>query len=295
MKKIIYTIGFALSMFFLLNGCSVDNSYNFGTITAPSNIKISANIVGLDADHPYGDGSGKVTFTATSNNAITYKFIQGNTGAIAPDGIKIYTFGRTGINKYSVTVEAIGTAGVSSSKTIEVEVLVLFTPSANFLSMLTANSSKTWRIKYETTGHFGVGPADSNSPIWWSAVPNDKTGVGVYDDQFVFSADGTFTHITNGDTWGKAIPMAQDLGGDKGLTPNSDGEYINYPYADYSETWSLSESGGQESIQLSGVGYLGFYVGGTHKYTILSRSNSELSLKTIGADGLGWFFILVAQ
>ncbi len=64
--------------------------------------------------------------------------------------------------------------------------------------------------------------------------------------------------------------------------------------ADYSESWNLSAPGGQETLTFSNIGYHGFYVGGDHKYAILSRSANEMSIKTVGADGNGWFAILVA-
>jgi hypothetical protein len=40
-------------------------------------------------------------------------------------------------------------AGVSSSTTIEFEVLVLYTPPAELVTTLTSNSSRRWRIKAE--------------------------------------------------------------------------------------------------------------------------------------------------
>jgi hypothetical protein len=36
-------------------------------------------------------------------------------------------------------------------------------------------------------------------------------------------------------------------------------------------------------------------VGGNHRYSILSRSANEMSLRTIGADGLAWYVILIAE
>ncbi|NQW37247.1 MAG: glucan endo-1,3-beta-D-glucosidase [Flavobacteriales bacterium] len=295
MKNFKYTIGFFLAAILLFSSCSNDANYSFGDIIAPSNVQIIAEIVGADADNPFGDGSGTVNFTATSSNVITYKFIQNGEESMAPAGTKTYNFGTTGTHTYAVTVLAIGTGGISSSATIEVEVLALYAAPADLLTMLTADSSRTWRIKAEGSGHFGVGPADADSPIWWGAVPNDKAGKGAYDDRFTFNLDGTFTHVTNLTAYGKADPMTQDLIGDQGLTANGDAEFENYPLPDYSENWSLSAPGGQETLQLSGIGYLGFYVGASHSYTILSRSENEMSLRTVGAGGLGWFVILVAE
>ncbi|MDH3322559.1 MAG: glucan endo-1,3-beta-D-glucosidase [Flavobacteriaceae bacterium] len=278
----------------IMTSCEEEN-YEFGDFTVPSNIEISTEIVGQDAEHPYGDGSGKVNFTVTSNDAITYKFLYNGMEESIPSGEKSEVFTKLGVNKHMVTFLAYGTAGTSSSKTIEVEVEYLYVPPADLLAMLTGGSSRTWRIKAESLGHFGVGPADSFDPIWWSATPFQKDGVGAYDDRFIFNVDGTFTHITNGDTFGKLDPMASDLAGDQGFTPDANGEAENYAWDDYSENWVLTAPGGTETLTFSNIGYHGFYVGGDHSYKILSRSDNEMTIRTIGAGGLAWYAILIAE
>lgn len=295
MKNIKYTIGLLLFSMLVFTSCEKAEDKEFGDIIAPSNVQLSAMLVGQDDANPYGDGSGTVTFSATATDVITYKFVFDGVESMAPAGTKTYNFGKTGTHKYTVTVVAIGTAGVTSSASVEVEVLALYSPPADLLTMLTADATRTWRVKAEGAGHFGVGPADADSPIWWAAGPFDKDGLGAYDDRFVFNVDGTFTHITNGTMYGKAAPMTTDLDGDQGLEANGDGEFVNYPYADYSEGWSLSAPGGIETLTFSNVGNHGFYVGGDHSYVILSRSANEMSIRTIGAGGLGWFAILIAD
>ncbi len=281
-----------LSLLFI----SCDNTdYDFGPITSPTNLQVTANIVGQDADNPFGDGTGTVNFTATADNVINYKYIYNGSESMAPAGTKTYNFGVTGTHTYSVTIIATGTAGTTASKTIEVEVLAVYTPPADLLTMLTADSSRTWRIKAEATGHFGVGPANSLEPIWWAANPNDKAGLGAYDDKMIFNVDGSFTYVTNGTVFGQSGPLSQDFGGDKGMTANGNNEFENYPLDDFSESWSLSAPGGVETLTFSDKGYHGFYVGGDHSYTILARSANEMSLKTVGADGNGWFVILIAE
>ena len=294
MKNIKYIIGLILFSTLVFTGCEKDDK-EFGDIIAPSNVQITANILGQDDAHPYGDGSGTVTFSATATDVITYKFVFDGVESMAPAGTKTYNFGKTGTFKYTVTVVAIGTAGVTSSASLEVEVLALYAPPADLLTMLTADATRTWRIKAEAPGHFGVGPADADSPIWWAAGPFDKDGLGAYDDRIVFNVDGSLTYITNGDIYGKADPISADFDGDQGLTPNGDAEFVNYPSGDFTDTWSLSAPGGVETLTFASKGFHGFYVGGDHSYVILSRSANEMSIRTVGADGLGWFGILIAE
>lgn len=289
--KYLFASLFALSLIFV--GCE-EEEYEFGDIISPSNLQITANIVGADASNPYGDGSGEVIFTANASGAITYKFIHNGSEKMAPSGTTKYSFAKTGTHKYVVTVEAIGTAGASSTQSVEVEVLALYEPPADLLQMLHGNSERTWRIKAEGAGHFGVGPSDSEDPIWWAAAPFDKQDWECYDDRFIFRADGTFTHITNGMTFGKLPAMTTDLDGDQGRTGDNNDETV-YAWDDYSEEWSLSAPGGNETLTFSNIGYHGFYVGGDHAYTILARSENEMELRTIGADTLGWWVILIAD
>jgi hypothetical protein len=293
MKKIKYLV-YSIAAMLALTSCTQEE-YEFGALTSPSDITIVAELTGKTSTNPNGDGSGKVNFTATGKNALTYKFVFSDSQSVtSPSGKASFTYETLGTNKFVVTLVAYGAGGVSSTKTVEVEVFVAYTPPADLVTMLTADNSRTWRIKAEGPGHLGVGPADGFSPIWYSANPNDKADWECYDDRFVFKANGDFQHITNGKTFGKLNAMAADLGGDQGLTPDGNGEAI-YTLADYNEKWSLSAPGGQETLALTGIGYHGFYVGGNHRYSILSRSANEMSLRTIGADGLAWYVILIAE
>ena len=77
MKNVKFILGLFLSLTFLVS-CE-DEDYNFGDIIAPSNLQVTANIVGSETN-PTGDGSGTVHFTATADDVITYKFIYDGSG-----------------------------------------------------------------------------------------------------------------------------------------------------------------------------------------------------------------------
>ena len=85
--------------------------------------------------------------------------------------------------------------------------------------------------------------------------------------------------------------MEADLGGDRGQERNGDNEFTNYPYESFDSTWSISAPGGVETINFSGLGFMGFYVG-SHDYVILARSSNRMVLRTVGSGGLGWFWII---
>ena len=53
-------------------GCK-KTDYTMGDLTAPSNLVIATALVGQDATHPNGDGSGDVNITVSADNALSYK------------------------------------------------------------------------------------------------------------------------------------------------------------------------------------------------------------------------------
>ena len=224
MKRINYIYIALFSLLFV--SCQVDD-YEFGEIKTPNNISVFANVLGKDTNNPYGNGSGTVQFYASAENAVSYKFVYNNQETVALSGTHTYNFSNLGTNTYTVTVVATGTAGVSSSKTIQVEVLSVYQIPAGLLTMLTDNNTRNWRVKKEAPGHFGVGPADQTSPIWYGAGPDEKAGLGMYDDTYTFNVNNNYNHATNGTVFGKEVPLQADFGASS-LTPNSDSEIIEY-------------------------------------------------------------------
>ena len=279
-----------------LTSCETEN-YEFGDIINPSNLTLAADIVGADTENPYGDGSGTVNFTAVADGVITYKFVYNGTEYMRPSGVFAIDFTTTGIHIYEVAVVASGTAGIMTNGSIEVEVLVTYEPPAELVNALTTGS---WRVKAEAPGHMGVGPADDQAPdgmaLWWNANPFDKADTGMYDDRFIFSSAGNMTYQANGSIFGKAPPLETEFFGNQGLgDPNSDNEHQYYPVDDFDSVWTISEPGGVETLSFTGNGFLGFYVGGTHSYQILSRNSNTIYLKTIGWDDLSWFILITNE
>jgi len=273
-------------------GCQQE-AFKMPALTVPSNLVLTVKVKGQNASNPNGNGSGAVTFTAKSNNAITYQFIAGAEQKMFPSGTYNHTFSKVGTHEYKVTVLAKGAGGATISTSKTLRVLVNYNPPADLLQMLHGADSRTWRIKKSKKGHLGVGPADGNTPTWWSADPDDKSGKGVYDDRITFKKDGTYKYETNGKAFGKKAAMDADFPAVAGLGfGDSGGDYENVPLASFSGVWSLSAPKGQETLSMSGKGYLGMYVGGDHKYQIQKRSANEMSVRTVGADGNAWYMIL---
>ncbi|MCH3882011.1 MULTISPECIES: glucan endo-1,3-beta-D-glucosidase [Tenacibaculum] len=297
MKNTKYIYVLILSLILAFNSCQ-ENDYEFGDIITPSNIEITAEIVGQDAANPDGDGSGVVNFTTTANNAISYKYVDPNgVEHLSLSGKQSISFSDLGLNTYTVNVVVSGTGGISASKTIQVQVLSTYSPPADLLDKLVGSGSRTWRIKAEVPGHFGLGPVGGTTPVeWYGAGPNEKDGLGIYDDAYIFNADGTFMHITNGTIFGRDPHIVNDLG--PNTTGNVNGADIeNYPYGDIAANWSITAPGGTETINLTGLAFLGYYTGGNHSYQIFNRDNpNEMVIKTTdAASDFDWWFIITSN
>jgi|TARA_B110000967_G_scaffold25644_1_gene23489 hypothetical protein len=298
MKNIRFNLGMLIAISVLIFSCQNEgDDYEFGDIITPSNIQTTFEIIGADTLNPYGDGSGVVNFTSSADNAVSYKYVFNGNETVALDGKLSISFSDLGINTYTVVVVASGTAGVSSSIPVQVEVISTYSPPADLLEKLHGSSSKEWRVKAESSGHFGLGPVGGTTPVeWYGAGPNEKDGLGMYDDRFVFDIDGTFTHTTNGTIFGRDPHAPNDLG--PITTGNVNGADIeNYVYNDYTESWLITAPGGVETISLTGFGFIGYYTGGNHKYEIFNRDNAnELVLKTTdAASDFDWWFIITSN
>lgn len=296
MKKInlLFKIVFVLTVFTLVS-CE-EEEYSLGSITAPTEVSLTAEIVGASADNPNGDGSGTVNFIVSGKGAITYKFSYNGEEKLVPTGKMTYNFSVIGTNDYTVSAIAVGAGGSSTVVAKTVTVLATYTPPAELVAALTTG---TWRIAKDQGGHMGVGSNDMSEPLWWSAGANEKASSGMYDDRYTFSADGTFTFDAGADNsiLVKSHIANQDFGGLRDQTPSSCCDEIDkYPLtkADIdkiSGKWFISAPGGVETLNLSGLGFVGMYVGG-HTFEILDRSKSgELSLKNYyGHENNAWWW-----
>lgn len=295
---------FSLLALVLITGCQ-DDDIEFGDITAPNNLVVTVELQGQDAENPNGDGSGIATLRASADNAIAYQYIFNGATSSAPSGEGMFSFSSLGLNIYDVTAIAFGTGGASTAATIQVEVLSLYEPPADLITMLTGDDSKSWRIKSEANSHFGLGEIGGSLNGFFGAPPEDKAGVGMYDDRYIFNIDGTFTHVTdntnddpdldpNGTVFGREVLIDELVGLGVGVANGADIE--NYPYSDYTAQWFLTGPGGVETINLTGIGFLGYYIGGDHKYQIDLRSANEMTVRSTDGNGdFDWGFILIAD
>jgi hypothetical protein len=278
-------------------GC--EKKYSFGKIVTPTNLTVTAAIQGSSAGSPAGDGSGNVTITASATGAIAYKIYFGTgDSAVSESGTFNYKYTILDTNQYTITVNAIGTAGAMSTGTQNIRVYYLFQIPTAIDSALTGGSSKSWQVAHDTSGNFGVGPTTTFTPDYYSAMPNQEPGCG-------YAPVISFTHVgpnnismtVNNQGSSFIIAAATAFYGQSG----GDGCYPVSTVGTKTVTFGTDAFAGSNSSNSTGVqvtipgnGLINFGTG-ANTYEVLYLSNSVMSLRNIGIDGNAWYQILRAN
>ena len=299
-----------LALALAFGGCK-KKEYSMGDLTAPTDVVINTTIVGQDATHPNGDGSGDVSFTLSGKNVLSYKIDYNAADGIVlehlPTGKATKKYTTVGTNTYRVTVVAYGAGGTSTTVTKDIIVRSDFTPAASIVTNLTGTGSKTWKVNKDIPAHFGVGPwsATSVTPEWWSAAINEKVGCCncFYTATYTFTkaANGTFS-LTVASPDGAFTKTGALAGGLPGI-PASGGEDC-YSYAGGTSSFSFVPSSSgiaastpstKTAILLGGNNtYIG-YGAVLKEYEILSITPTALYLRVQGTEtGNAWYLKLVA-
>ncbi|MEY3323879.1 MAG: hypothetical protein RL316_1078 [Bacteroidota bacterium] len=288
MNKIIVAV-FSLTV--LLTACKKEE-YTFGDLVNPSGLTLTTSVIGVDAANPNGNGSGQVTITAASTGALTYQIDFGDgVKQVVPSGTLTYKYNTPGVNNFTITVNAVGTGGSLSTISKRITVFVAFQIPANIVSALTGTGSKVWVTDKDAPGHFGVGPNNEFSPIWYAAVPNTREACA-YDDEITFSKDAAGRIFMNVDNKGASFSIGASTGfygfsGGDGCYPMSTGgnKQLVFMGATSGSTAAVST---QIQFRVPGNGIINFGTGGV-MYEILSITPTAMHLRNIGSDNNSWY------
>jgi beta-glucanase (GH16 family) len=311
MKKIVLNIITIFSLLLMVN-CQEDN-YSFGALDAPSNLKITAEIVGVTDQTPFGDGSGKVKFTTTADNAISYKYIYGDgVTETSPGGVAVHAFTTVGVNTYTVTIIASGKGGLSSNTTVDVKVLSNFSDekSTNLLTGGTATGKK-WYLAAGEKGHLGVGQNDDDATKnyfanYYQAGPFEKSATCFYDGDYTFSLVGgkiEYKQDNKGNTFFqnsyKSVGGGTNGGDDQCLPYSTAGTKIVALSPSTSVVSKNPEAAKQTTgtvMNFSDGGFMGYYAGAT-QYEIMSLTENRMVVRFVQANNtaLAWYQIFTTS
>lgn len=304
MKKIFINIFSIVTLLILVN-CQNDN-FSFGSLDAPTNLNVAVEIVGKTAALPNGDGSGKVKFTSTAENAISYKYVfSDGTSINSPSGILENSFATPGVNTYTVTVIASGAGGIATNTTLEVTVFSDF-KDEQAVQFLTNGSSKKWYWAQTEAGHLGVGPnvawadptfgTQNYYSSFYGAAANEKSNTCLYNSVMTFSLQGQAIKFAldnkgqtfyNGAVRGGGDDACYDLNttGLKTVTLSKSESFVTKNPDAATQTRGTM-------INISDGGFMGYFLG-TSSYEILSITNNRMVVRVIqsGNPFLAWYHI----
>lgn len=293
----------------LISSCK-KNEFNMGNLIAPTEVVVNTAIIGQDATHPNGDGSGDVKITLTGKNVLAYKIDYNASDGISleplPSGTATKKYTTLGLNTYRITVVAYGPGATPTTVTKEIQVRSDFTPDASIVSNLTGTGSKTWNVDKTIASHFGVGPWSTTSatPEWWSASVNEKVGCCncFYTATFTFTkaaASGTYT-LTVATPDGAFTKTGALAGGLPGIPAGGDEACYSYGGGASSFSFVPSSSGiaastpsTKTAILLSGSNTFIGYGAVLKEYEIMSITGNSLYLRVQGTEtGNAWYLKL---
>ena len=129
----------------------------------------------------------------------------------------------------------------------------------------------TWKLSPEE-GALKVGPGVNDGSWWQNSLEDVTTRACLFDDQFVFGSDGSFSNVMGTETW---VETWQGVATDGCATPVA-------PH-DGSNAATYSYDAGAGTVTLTGVGaHIGLpkvYNGGE-----LNASNADSSIESITYD-----------
>jgi hypothetical protein len=302
---------FVIALLLVIGSCK-KKDYNMGSLNAPSEVSINTKVIGQDATHPNGDGSGDVEITLTGKDVLSYKIDYNSADGIVleylPSGKTTRKYTKVGLNTYLITVVAYGKGGTATTVTKQIEVKSDFNPDPAIVSHLTGTGSKTWKVDKDIPGHFGVGPWSKTSvtPEWWSAAPNEK----VSSANCFYTASFTFNKVSEGNyTLAVATPdgaftkTGANAGGLPGI-PASGAEAC-YNYGGGTSTFSFVPAGSDISASTPSTKTAILLVGNNtfigygalqKEYEILSITENSMYLRVQGTEtGNAWYIKLKAN
>lgn len=305
MKNLLY-ICLSILMLGSFTSC-VEDDFDIGEITTPTDLSVNIELIGATTDMPYGDGSGLVKFSASADDAMTYKYIYGDGFTdISSDGVATHGFTKNGVNDYTVTVVATGTGGVAANATTTVTVFSDFSDPET-KQKLTGGSTKTWYISASEPGHLGVGPSGPEIgdaftfPQWYSAGPFEKSSTCFYDGEVTFSLNASdeivYTYNNFGNTFVNAS-LTPNFGGsgseDECLPVDTTGERIVSLSPASSPVPAELTTG--TAINISDGGTFPYYTQSS-TYEVLEITNNRMVVRTVQGDNaaLAWYLILTTE
>ena len=262
-----------------LYACSPEDHDDINPASRPSASDINVELQMLD--------SNKVAFNLLNSGCTPIWYFDDGSQSTVNGIIKQYPVA----GDYSVEIKMYDRNGIcDGSITKEFSFTETFLNFDNEIAKLTGGSEAVWMIAKDEKAHLACGESADNPTGWWSAMPGDKEGTGLYDDQFIFKADSSYIYNPGADGL-TYINKGTSVFGSQAVDADYDvaNETIN-------GTWKFEYRGSQLYLVLSPKTVLGYLAADAQwnapEFIVKQVSAKKITLVWTSAD-ISWQYIIV--
>jgi PKD repeat protein len=269
-RSIQYIVAFAIIA--ALSACKpqIDDTIDIGTPpVAAFDITPTAN-------------ANKFTLTNKTVGGFLQKWDLGD-GTTADSSVVLAVYPRKGT--YKVTLNAFGKGGMGTTTKDIVVLQDDLSACTGDIKLLTNCGTKKWKLAPEA-GSLWVGPDATFGTTWWG-IPTADVGVRtcMYNDEYSFSADGTFKLDHKGDFWaddegGTVFPGGLGLSIGCQQTSAVPAAYKAWVDGTIARTFKVTPT----EIKLIGLGsYIGLYKAGNGILASVPQATTTYTIKELTA------------
>lgn len=154
-------------------------------------------------------------------------------------------------------------------------------------------SGKEWRIDHSVAAHLACGEPTTDGTGWWSAQPDEKADMGLYDDRISFTAEGAYTYNPGE---GGTVFVNKGSGLYTEFDPHNDADYMAKVDAQTS-TYKIEMVGDQKYLVLGNKTLFPYLSTGDQyenpRFRIEDITSKKLVLVYANAD-IAWHFVLTS-
>ena len=267
-------------------------------LVAPTNINVEVNVS--------QDQSGRVTITPFGEGVLYYHvyFTEDNPVVLNPGETASYRFTQSGVYSKNIGVVAYGPGGLSSSRSVEIDLDVKLQIDATTLAQIAGTGTKRWVWDRTNPGHFGVGPLTNRFPEYFSASPNQLNPC-LYDDVLIFSYDEIGNYSFTLDPGAEGLTFMNWTEVNRFFPDASPVQYEDEcrditTFTSFQDSFTILDGEAGERMLDLGQGFMSYWAIISGEYDILELNEDKLTVRGIsspfnGDTPLAWYFSFVPE
>ncbi|MGI9594472.1 MAG: cadherin-like beta sandwich domain-containing protein, partial [Patiriisocius sp.] len=182
------------------------------------------------------------------------------------------------------------------------QIRLLFSQAILLLCLVLASSASaqtpegTWKFT-PSAGAFMVGPSQGNGAWFTSSAADVTTRACLFDDEYVFNADGSFENVLGSQTWlenWQAGSPAEGCG--TPIAPHDGTNSATWSYSSFTNTITIIGDGAFIGLaKVNNTNEVGDPVDDTITYEVSSITSTDMTLDIEVGTGVWWRFLFTKE